>query len=62
MKEDYFKDIYKDFFGIESLPKIEVKKEEKKEEVGPQEKTEAAGALGGQGCRGRGSGGGGHSP
>lgn len=37
MKEDYFKDIYKDFFGIESLPKIEVKKEEKKEEVGPQE-------------------------
>ena len=35
MKQDYFKDIYTDFFGIESLPKIEVK--EKKEEVGPQE-------------------------
>lgn len=28
MREDYFKDIYKDFFGIESTPKIEVKKEE----------------------------------
>ena len=28
MREDYFKDIYKDFFGIESAPKIEVKKEE----------------------------------
>ena len=37
MKEDYFKDIYKDFFGIESVPKIEVKKEEEKEKVGPQE-------------------------
>ena len=36
MKQDYFKDIYKDFFGIESLPKIEVN--EKKEEVGPQDK------------------------
>ena len=37
MREDYFKDIYKDFFGIESLPKIEVKKEEEqKEKVGPQ--------------------------
>ena len=37
MREDYFKDIYKDFFGIESVPKIEVKKEEEKEKVGPQE-------------------------
>ena len=36
MQKDYFKDMYTDFFGIESLPKIEVK--EKKEEVGPQEK------------------------
>ena len=27
MREDYFKDIYKDFFGIESAPTIEVKKE-----------------------------------
>ena len=36
MQKDYFKDVYTDFFGIESLPKIEVK--EKKEEVGPQEK------------------------
>ena len=34
-KKDYFKDIYTDFFGVESLPKIEVKKEEK---VGPQDK------------------------
>ena len=34
-KKDYFKDIYTDFFGVESLPKIEVKKEE---EVGPQDK------------------------
>lgn len=35
MKKDYFKDIYTDFFGIESLPKIEVKE---KEEVGSDEK------------------------
>ena len=33
--KDYFKDIYKDFFGVESLPKIEVKE---KEEMGSQEK------------------------
>ena len=36
MRQDYFKDIYNDFFGVESLPKIEVK-EENKEKVGPQE-------------------------
>ena len=36
MREKYFKDMYTDFFGIESLPKIEVK-EEKKEDMGPQE-------------------------
>ena len=35
MQKDYFKDIYTDFFKVESLPKIEVKE---KEEVGPQEK------------------------
>ena len=29
MKKDYFKDMYTDFFGIESLPKIEVKEEKK---------------------------------
>ena len=34
MREDYFKDIYKDFFGIESVPKIEVKKEEEKRKIG----------------------------
>ena len=34
MRENYFKDMYTDFFGIESLPKIEVKE---KEEMGPQE-------------------------
>ena len=34
MRENYFKDMYTDFFGIESLPKIEVK--EKEEEMGPQ--------------------------
>ena len=36
--KDYFKDIYTDFFGIESLPKIEEENEEKKEEMGPQAK------------------------
>ena len=36
MRENYFKDIYTDFFGIESLPKIEVKEEIKKD-MGPQE-------------------------
>ena len=36
MREDYFKDIYKDFFGIESSLTQSEKKEEKKEEVGPQ--------------------------
>ena len=35
MQKDYFKDIYTDFFKVESLPKIEVKE---KDEVGPQEK------------------------
>ena len=38
MKNDYFKDIYKDFFGIESLPKIEIKEVHKEEKVGPQDK------------------------
>ena len=28
MREDYFKDIYNDFFGIESSPSLKVKKEE----------------------------------
>jgi len=32
--KNYFKDMYTDFFGVESLPKIEVKKEEDK---GPQD-------------------------
>ena len=37
MRENYFKDIYTDFFGIESqIPKIEVKEKEEKE-LGPQE-------------------------
>lgn len=35
MRENYFKDMYTDFFGIESLPKIEVKEEEK--DKGPQQ-------------------------
>ena len=35
MRENYFKDMYADFFGIESQPKIEVK--EKEEDKGPQE-------------------------
>ena len=35
MRENYFKDMYTDFFGIESQPKIEVK--EKEEDKGPQE-------------------------
>ena len=26
--KNYFKDMYTDFFGVESLPKIEVKKED----------------------------------
>ena len=34
--KNYFKDMYTDFFGVESLPKIEVKNEE--ENKGPQEK------------------------
>ena len=33
--KDYFKDMYTDFFGVESIPKIEVKKDS---EVGSQEK------------------------
>ena len=33
--KNYFKDMYTDFFGVESLPKIEVKKEE--ENKGPQD-------------------------
>ena len=33
--KNYFKDMYTDFFGVESLPKIEVKKEE--ESKGPQD-------------------------
>ena len=37
MREDYFKDIYTDFFGVESLPKIEVKEKEEKKDRGAQE-------------------------
>ena len=33
MRENYFKDIYTDFFGIESSPKLEIKEEK---EMGPQ--------------------------
>ena len=32
--KNYFKDMYSDFFGVESLPKIEVKE---KEDKGPQD-------------------------
>ena len=35
MRENYFKDIYTDFFGIEASPKLEEKVEEEKE-TGPQ--------------------------
>ena len=31
--QDYFKDIYKDFFDSESQPRIEVKKEDNEEEI-----------------------------
>ena len=37
MREDYFKDIYTDFFGVESLPKIEVKEKEEEKDRGAQE-------------------------
>lgn len=38
-RKDYFKDMYTDFFGIESLPKIEVKEEEKEKKGSQEEMT-----------------------
>ena len=37
MREDYFKDIYTDFFGVESLPKTIVKEKEEEKDRGAQE-------------------------
>ena len=37
MREDYFKDIYTDFFGVESLPKTIVKEKEEKDRGAQEE-------------------------